>query len=121
MKRVLAILSLLGTLLLASACHFNVNLSADAWAEVSFVNGDMLRTDVVTYEGFHRNSFSDDDLEHIFVDLTQHIKMDQFGTAVLHLDVFDEIKGVQLRDETYGVVYNSHTGHYDFADMEYDY
>lgn len=121
MKRVIAILSLLGTLLLVSACHFDVNLSADAWAEVSFTNGDMLRTEVVTYEGFHRNVFSDDDLEHIFIDLTQHIKMEQFGTGVLHLAVFDEIKGVQLRDETYGVVYNSHTGHYDFADMEYDY
>ena len=121
MKRVIALLSLLGALLLVIACHFNVNLSADAWAEITFTNGDTLRTDVVTYEGFHRNVFSDDDLEHIFLDLTQHVKMDGFGTAVLHLAVSDEIKGAQLRDETYGVVYNSHTGHFDFADLEINY
>jgi len=56
-------------------------------------------------------------LEDIFIDLTKHASPD-FMTAVLHLEVYDEIGGKYLREETYGVVYNSHTGHYDFADMD---
>ena len=51
------------------------------------------------------------------MDLTRNASPD-FTTAVLHLEVYDEISGKRLRDENYGVVYNSISGHYDFADMD---
>ena len=120
MKRVLAFLMILGALFTVCACHFNVNLSVDASADVLYENGDVIHLSPVTYEGFHRSSLSDDDLEHIFIDLTQHVQPD-FSSAVLHLAIFDEIKGTSLRDENYGVVYNSRTGHYDFADLDHPY
>ena len=116
MKRFLVLLSLACALFVASACHFDTNLSADASAELTYANGDLIRIDPVTYGGFHHNRFSDNDLEVIFVDLTRHASPD-FTTAVLHLEVYDEISGKHLRDEDYGVVYNSISGHYDFADL----
>ena len=120
MKRILALLSLVCALTLVSACHFDVNLSADASAELTYANGDLVRIDPVLYEGFHHSRFTDNDLEDIFIDLTKHVSPD-FITAVLHLEVYDEISGKRLRDENYGVVYNAHTGHYDFADMDIAY
>ncbi|MBQ9192848.1 MAG: hypothetical protein IJ156_03920 [Bacteroidales bacterium] len=120
MKRVLAFLTLLAALFLASACHYNVNLSVDAWTEIAYENGDVIHTEPVTYEGFHRDVLTDSDLERIFIDLTQHVNPD-FKTAVLHLSVFDEITDSHLRDEDYGVVYNSRSGHYDFADLNVRY
>jgi hypothetical protein len=120
MKRVLVLLSLVCALALASACHYDVNLSVKAKAELTYANGDVIRIDPVLFEGFHHNRLTDNDLEDIFIDLTQHVSPD-FTTAVLQLEIFDEIGGKPLRDETYGVVYNSRTGHYDFADMSVNY
>ena len=120
MKRVLALLSLVCALVLAGACHSDVNLSVQADAELTYANGDVIRIDPVLYEGFHHNHLTDYDLEDIFIDLTQHASPD-FTAAVLHLELFDEIGGKYLHDETYGVVYNSHTGHYDFADLDITY
>ena len=117
MKRVLALLSLVCVLILAGACHYDVNLSVQADAELAYANGDVVRIDPVLFEGFHHKHLSENDLESIFIDLTQHVSRD-FTTAVLHLSLYDEIGGTFLREETYGVVYNAHTGHYDFADMD---
>ena len=117
MKRVLALLSLVCALFVVSACHYDVNISVKADAELAYANGDILRIEPVLYEGFHTKRLSENDLEDIFIDLTQHASPD-FTTAVLHLEVYDEIGGKYLREETYGVVYNSRTGHYDFADMD---
>jgi hypothetical protein len=120
MKRILALLSLVCALAFASACHYDVNLSVKADAELTYANGDVIRIAPVLFEGFHHNRLTDNDLEKIFIDLTQHASSD-FTTAVLHLEIFDEIGGKPLRDETYGVVYNSRSGHYDFADMSVNY
>ena len=120
MKRVLALLSLVCGLVLATACHYDVNLSVKADAELNYANGDVLRIDPVLYEGFHHQHLTDNDLEEIFIDLTQHASRD-FTTAVLHLELYDEIGGKYLREENYGVVYNSQTGHYDFADLDATY
>ena len=120
MKRVLALLSVVCALFVASACHYDVNLSVQADAELTYANGDVLRIDPVLYEGFHHKHLTDNDLEEIFIDLTQHAKLD-FTTAVLHLELYDEIGGKYLHDENYGVVYNAHTGHYDFADLDITY
>ena len=117
MKRVLALLSLACVLVLAGACHYETNISAEASAELTYANGDLIRIAPVTYGGFHHSRFTDNDLEDIFVDLTRHASLD-FTTAILHLEVYDEISGKRLRDENYGVVFNSITGHYDFADMD---
>ena len=120
MKRILVLLSLVAALFVLGACHYDINLSVEAWAELTYDNGDHINITPVNYEGFHRRTFSDSDLERIFTDLTQHASPD-FRTAILHMNVFDEISGDFLRTEDYGVVYNSHTGHYDFADLNYDY
>ena len=116
MKRVLALLTLICALFVVSACHFDVNLSVEADATLTYANGDVIRIDPVLYEGFHHKHLSDYDLEDIFIDLTKNVS-DSFIAAELHLAVYDEISGKYLRDEDYGVVYNAHTGHYDFAEL----
>lgn len=116
MKRVLALLSLVCALFTVSACHYETSLSVDASAELTYANGDLIRIDPATFEGFHHNKLTDNDLEDIFVSLTKHVSLD-FTTAVLHLEIYDQVSGKRLRDEDYGVVYNSISGHYDFADM----
>ena len=116
MKRVLTLLSLVCALFLASACHYDVNLSVEADAELTYANGDVIRIDPVLFEGIHHNKLTDNDLESIFIDLTKHASPG-FMTAILHLVLYDEIGGKYLGEDTYGVVFNAHTGHYDFADM----
>ena len=116
MKRVLALLTLFCALFVVSACHFDVNLSVEADATLTYANGDVIRIDPVLYEGFHHKHLTDYDLEDIFIDLTKNVS-DSFIAAELHLAVYDEISGKYLRDEDYGVVYNAHTGHYDFAEL----
>ena len=117
MKRVLALLSLVCALFVVSACHFDVNLSVDADATLIYPDTDVINLGPVHYEGFHQKHLSAYDLEDIFIDLTKHVS-DSFSTAVLHLSVYDEISGKFLREETYAVVYDTHTGHYEFT--EYD-
>lgn len=116
MKRVLVLLSLVCALFAAGACHYDVNISVEADAQLTYANGDLIRIDPVLFEGFHTRYLTDYDLEDIFIGLTRNVNPD-FTTAILHLALFDEISGKFLREETYGVVYNSRTGHYDFADM----
>ena len=117
MKRVLILLSLVCALFLASACHYDVNLSVEASAELTYDNGDLIRIDPVLFEGFHQRHLSDYDLEDIFIDLTKHVD-DTFTSAVMHLAIYDEIGGKYLRDENYAVVYDTHTGHYEFTDYD---
>ena len=117
MKRVLALLTLVCALFVVSACHFDVNLSVEADATLTYANGDVIRIDPVLYEGFHHKHLTDYDLEDIFIDLTKHVK-DNFTSAVLHLAIYDEISGKYLRDENYAVVYDSRTGHYGFTDYD---
>ena len=117
MKRVLALLSLVCALFVTSACHFDVNLSVDADATLFYPDASVIPVGPAHFENFHRKSLTEYDLEDIFIDLTKHASLD-FMTAVLHLEIYDVFSGKHLRDETYGVVYNAHTGHYDFADMD---
>ena len=120
MKRLFVLLSLLSALAFASACHYDVNLSVQARAELSYANGDIIRIDPVLFEGFHHNKLTDNDVDSIFTSLIQHASPD-FSTAVMRLEIYDEISGKPLRDEVYGVLYNSRSGHYDFADMSISY
>jgi hypothetical protein len=114
MKRVLALLSLVCALFLASACHYDVNLSAEADAELVYYD-EVIRLGPVLYEGFHKNHLSDNDLEDIFLDLTKNVK-DTFTAATLHLRLFDEIGGKYVGEDTYYVVFDSSVGHYVFTD-----
>ena len=116
MKRVLALLSLVCALFLASACHYDVSISVQADAELLFMSGTPVRVGPVLYEGFHHENLTDNDLEEIFIDLTREVKS-EFTSAFLHLEIYDEISGKPLRDETYGVVYDNRTGHYGFAEI----
>ena len=119
MKRVLALLSLVCALFVASACHYDVNLSAEASAEL-FYYDDEVRVGPVLYEGFHKKYLSDNDLEDIFIDLTKNVK-DNFTAAYLYLRLFDEIGGKYVGDDTYSVIFDSHTGHYVFTEANYSY
>ena len=116
MKRLLVILSLIAALFIAGSCTYETNLSITASAELYYDNGDVIHIDPVTYGGYHVKYLSDNDLEDIFLDLTQHVIRD-FRTATLYLEIYDDISGKFLRNETYGVIYNSRTGYYDFAEM----
>lgn len=117
MKRLITLLALACALMAASACHYDISLSVDASADLLYDDGTSLHINPVTYTGFHRYSLSNEDLEWIFTELTRKALPD-FKTAVLHLDVFNEITGAPLREENYGVVYNGFTGHFDFADLD---
>ena len=116
MKRVLALLALACALLAASACHYDVNLSVEADAELTYANGSVVRIDPFHWGSIHHKYLTDNDLEDIFLDLTREVKP-EFSSAFLHLEIYDEISGKPLRDETYGVVYDNRTGHYDFAEI----
>ncbi|MBR1705386.1 MAG: hypothetical protein IJ721_01200 [Bacteroidales bacterium] len=113
---VAACLALVGA---ASSCDVDTDLSVDARADLLYANGDVIHIDPVRYEGFHHNTFSDNDLEYIFTDLTRHVSPD-FQTAQLTLDVYDAISGEFLRTEAYGVVYDTR-GHLNFADLSRPY
>jgi hypothetical protein len=116
MKRVLVLLSLVAALFIAGGCTYDTDLSVTASAELYYDNGDIVNVAPVTYRGYHMTYLSDVDLEDIFLDLTQHVKSD-FRTATLYLEIYDDISGRFLRNETYGVIYNTRTGYYDFAEI----
>ena len=116
MKRVLVILSLIAALFVASSCTYETDLYVYASAELYYDNGDIVNVAPVTFEGIHSRYLTDYDLEDIFMDLTQHVSLD-FRTARMFLEIYDDISGKHLRDEAYGVVYNSYTKHYEFADL----
>lgn len=116
MKRLFTLLILACDLFAVTACHYDIALSVDASAELYYDNGDVVRVDPVTYGGLHDRILSDSDLEWMFIDLTQHVNS-SFKTAILNLAIYDEISGNFLRNESYGVVYNNVTGHYDFAEL----
>ena len=118
MKRVLALLSLVCALFAVSACHFDVNLSVDADAQLFYPGSDVaMRIGPAHDEGFHPKHLTEYDLEDIFLDLTKHVK-DNFTSAALHLAIYDDISGKYLRDENYAVVYDAYTGHYAFTDYD---
>ncbi len=91
-----------------------IRLSVCASAELLYPNGDIINVPPVIYGGYHVAYLSDTDLEDIFLDLTRHVARD-FRTATMYLEIYDDFSGKHLRDEQYGVIYNSQTGHYDFA------
>ena len=76
---------------------------------------DVVRVGPTLYEGFHKKSLSTNDLEDIFLDLTQNVK-DTFTGAYLHLRLYDEIGGKYIGDDTYSVVFDTRDGHYVFTD-----
>ena len=117
MKRVLTLLSLVCALFVVSACHFDVNLSADAEATLYYPDSSVISVGPAHYEGFHHKYLSDYDLEDIFIDLTKHVS-DTFTSAMMHLAIYDEISGKHLRDEVYTVVYDTRIGHYAFTETD---
>lgn len=93
-----------------------ISISVEASAELFYDNGDSVHIDPIRYEGFNHKYLSDEDLEEIFIDLTKHAPSD-FTSAVLSLSVYDAVSGGLLQNESYGVVYDPRTGHYNFASM----
>lgn len=93
-----------------------VSISVEASADLFYDNGDYVCSGPILYEGFRQEYLTDNDLEDIFVNLTKNARPD-FTSAFLYLSVNDAVSGKLLRNESYGVVYNTHTGHYDFASI----
>ena len=123
MKRVLALFSLVCALFITSACHYDVSLSVEASADLNILhlNTPVHITSTESYR-FHRKSLSKEDLGYIFADLLRiNHADDDFQTATLYLSIYDEISGKFLRNETYGVVYDSFTMQYAFADLDAEY
>ena len=58
MKRVLALLSLVCALFVTSACHYDVNLSVQADAELLYLNGPSVRVGPSFFEGFHHKNLT---------------------------------------------------------------
>ncbi len=117
MKRVLVLLSLVAAFFVASACTYETNLSVTASAELTYLNGAPVHVGPQLYEGYHQRYLTDYDLEEIFLDLTKNSNLN-FDVAYLYLEIFDEIGRKPLRNETYGVVYNSQDHRFEFADMD---
>ena len=116
MKRVLVIISLIAALFVASSCTYETDLSVTASADLYYDDLEVVPVGPYSYEGYHMTYLSDADLEDIFLDLTKHHKHD-FRSARMYLEIYDAFSGKFLRNETYGVIYNSRTGYYDFAEM----
>ena len=121
MKRLLVLLAFAAGILSVSACHYNVSLTVNASADLTFQNGTLLRTEQATYTGFHDRNLPDSDLEWVFTELTQGLPMDGFASGILYLQIFDEGDGSFLREESYGVLYDNRTGRYAFADLARQY
>ena len=113
MKRVLVLLSLVAALFIAGGCTYDTDLSVTASAELYYDNGDIVNVAPVTFEGFHTRYLTDYDLEDIFVDLTQHVSH-EFRTARMFLEIYDDISGKHLRDESYSIAVSA-SGRLDFA------
>ena len=122
MRRILLLAAFLCALCFASSCYYEANLSVDATAELLYPSGTKYSIGPVRYDGYRHNSLSDDELEYMFLDLTESFidknsENQYFSSAMLYLEIYDAVSGEHLRDEVYGVVYSSQSGHYEFAEM----
>ena len=116
MKRFLLLIALLGTFIAATSCSPKSDVVVEASADLYFADGTLQSAGPVRYDSFRRRAFSDNDLESVFKRLTSRMDLSGFISGLLHLTVFDAATGAPVREESYGVVYGSHTGHFDFAD-----
>ena len=114
MKRVLFILSLIAALFVTSACSYDTNLSVTASADLISGYKKIIIPRTPVERIFHSDHFSDMDLEYIFSSITKGLNID-FTSAVLYLEVFDNISGEHLWDEAYGITVNGNGG-LDFAE-----
>ena len=114
MKRVLFILSLVAALFVASACSYDTNLSVKASAKLFSGYKEIPIPLTQVDRIFHSEHFSDMDLEYIFSYVIKGSNID-FTSAVLYLEVSDNISGEHLWDEAYGITVNGNGG-LDFAE-----
>ncbi len=114
MKKLLLFLALAAALLTVSSCKKTSIVSVDASAVLIYPDLTQVTIPAQRFDGFSSSYLSDDDLEYIFTRLIRNASPN-FSTAALSLDIYDAVTDVFIRKESYGVVYNSYTGHYDFA------
>ena len=115
MKRVLALLSLVCALFATSACHYSIELSVNASAELLY-DGKSPEIWGPNQYSVHHTTLTESDLESFFLDLTKKADID-FKAAFLYLDIYDEIGQKPLPNKTYGVVFDSRSGRYSFAEI----
>lgn len=121
MKRILHLVALLGAFFAAASCSPKSDITVEARAELFFADGSQLPAGPVRYGSFRNRTFSDYDLERIFEGLVSRGDLSGFSTGLLHLTVFDAVTGAPLEEKSYGVVYNAHSGEFDFADIDIPY
>lgn len=121
MKRFLLLVALLGAFFAAASCSPKADISVEARAELFFADGTLHPAGPARYGSFRSRNLSDYDLERILEGLTSRSDLAGFTTGLLHLTLFDAATGAPLGERSYGVVYNSHTRHFDFADIDIPY
>ena len=115
MKRVLALLSLVCALVLATACHSGIELSVNASVKLLY-DGKSSETWGPKQYPIHHTSLTESDLETFFLDLTKKADT-EFKAAFLYLEIYDEIGQKPLPNKTYGVVYDNRSEQYSFAEI----
>ena len=114
MKKLLLFLTLAAALLALSSCEKTSVVSVDASAVLIYPDLSQIAIPAQRFDGFSSRYLSDDDLEYIFTRLIRNANPN-FSSAAMTLDIYDAVTDAFIRNETYGVVYNSYSGHYDFA------
>ena len=113
MKRILLFLALAVAFVAVASCEKTAIISVDAEATLIYPTGFYTQVSPQRFN-FSRRTLSDYDLEYMFENLIKDANQN-FGSAILKLEVYDAVSGEHLSSESYGVVYNSHDGRYDFA------
>ena len=106
----------------AVSCDFDYDLSIDASADVFFQDMTSLKTGVVVFDsGFHSRHLSDYQLSRIWDALSRNVNMDNFSSAMIHLDVYNKIGNEHLGMADYSVLYDQAKREYVFTDMNVTY
>ena len=116
MRRFLICLAACLLLPFTTGCDVDVNVSVEAQALLSYYNGDTVLTEVVPYGPYTHRNLSDRELRILFTDLIRGYNPD-FQMANLCLHFTDNITHQDMGEDWYGVLYSSHTGEYEFADL----
>ena len=119
MKRflILAVALLMG----AVSCDFDYDLSIDASANVFFQDMSEVKIPPRTFDsGFHSRRLSTYQLDRIWKALSVNINMDNFSSAMMHLDVYNKICNQHLGMADYSVLYDPVEG-FVYTDMNSTY
>lgn len=113
MKRILLFLALVVALVAVASCEKTSVIRVEASASLIYPDATVIQ---VSSQSFHfaSRTMSDSDLEYMFTSLIRNANQN-FSSGTLDIMIFDEVTGDRIGVDSFGVVYNAHDGHYDFA------